>query len=70
MFGFERHNIKGSYCFFETPEKAFLDGDYLNIFSESDMNDFGSPNGYRNLASQLIRFKGNVSKKLLEVIGP
>ncbi len=69
MFGFERHNIQGSYCFVATPEKAFLDGYYLNIFSESEMNEFGSPDGYRNLASQLIRFKGKGSKRLLEVIG-
>ncbi len=68
MFGFERHILQNSYCFVATPEKALLDGYYLNMFSKLDMRELGNTDSFRELAPMLRKFHGKGSIRLLESI--
>ncbi len=68
MFGFERHDLGGSYCFVATIEKALLDGFYLNYFSLKDVKEIGEEKKFNRMLPQLEKFSGKGKLKLLEAI--
>jgi predicted transcriptional regulator of viral defense system len=67
MFGYERHKIGESYCFVATPEKALLDGYYLNHFTSEDLRSYLENRKMSEFKSFLEKFSGKGRVKLLEV---
>ena len=67
MFGYERHKIVESYCFVAKPEKALLDGYYLNYFTSEDLRSFLENRKMSEFKSFLEKFSGKGKLKLLEV---
>ncbi|MCL5008563.1 MAG: hypothetical protein M1156_01580, partial [Candidatus Marsarchaeota archaeon] len=70
FFGYERLQKGDSYVFVATPEKALIDGVYLNIYSAGDIEEDlhkGSID-IGKLRTLLGRFHGRGSKKLSKVI--
>ena len=67
MFGYERHKIGESYCFVATPEKALLDGYYLNHFTSEDLRSYLENRKMSEFKSFLEKFSGKGRLKLIEV---
>ncbi len=70
FFGYERLQKGNSYVFVATPEKALIDGVYLNIYSAGDIDEYLHRGGVDigKLRTLLGRFHGRGSKKLSKVI--
>ena len=51
------------------PEKALLDGLYLNIFSENDLKELSQKIDLQKLKGLVKRFNGHGKKKLGRMIG-
>lgn len=68
FFGFKKHPKGKSYIMVALPEKALLDGLYLNIFSEKEIKQFSQKINLQKLRLCLKRFKGRGSGKLRRMI--
>ena len=69
LYGFKRH-VKGkSYVMIAGPEKAVLDGLYLNIFSEKDLCEFRQKINMQKLRLLSKKFRGRGCKKLARLVG-
>jgi hypothetical protein len=40
FFGYRRHSKANSYVFVAEPEKAIIDGIYLNVYGKKDIEEF------------------------------
>jgi len=69
FYGFRKHSKGKSYVLIAEPEKAVLDGLYLNIFSEKDLWEFRQKISMQKLRLMSKKFKGHGSKKLERMIG-
>lgn len=69
FFGFKKHSQGKSYVMIAEPEKAVLDGLYLNVFSKKDLVEFSQKINMQKLRQLLKRFRGRGWKKLEKLIG-
>lgn len=70
FFGYERLKKDNSYFFVASPEKALIDGIYLNIYSFDSIKDYlnDSRIDIKKLIELIKKFDGKGSKKLKKVI--
>ncbi len=71
FFGYERHRRGNGYVFVAIPEKAIIDGLYLNLYSKKDLVEYlqnMKDLDVARLKALLRLFKGRGSKKLRKVI--
>lgn len=68
FFGYKRHARMGSYVFVAEPEKALIDGVYLNRYKADDLEEHLGDIDLPKLESFAQRFGGNGSKKIKKVI--
>ncbi len=69
LYGFKKHAKGKSYVMVAEPEKALLDGLYLNIFLKKDLEELSQKIEPKKLKEQLKKFGGRGRKKLERVIG-
>lgn len=69
FFGFKRHAKGKSYVVVAEPEKALLDGLYLNVFSEKDFKELSQKMDLQKLREFVKKFKGRGKKKLEKMVG-
>jgi len=67
FFGYKRYNMADSYVFVAEPEKAIIDGLYLNRYSEIDISEHKKLN-FSKYAEILKKFNGKGNKKLKKMI--
>lgn len=68
FFGFKKHLKGKSYAMVAEPEKALLDGLYLNIFSGKDLKELSQRIDLQKLREFVKKFKGRGKKKLERLI--
>ncbi len=68
FYGYRKHKKGNSYIFVAEPEKALIDGLYLGVFSEKDLQRFEGNMKKEKLREFASRFKGKGSKKLRKMI--
>lgn len=68
FFGFKKHAKGRSYVMIAEPEKALLDGLYLNIFSKKDLTELVEKIDLQKLKEFIKQFKGRGKKKLERMI--
>ncbi len=68
FFGFKKHAKGKSYVMVAEPEKALLDGLYLNIFSVGDMRELSQKIDMRKLGEFAKKFNGRGKKKLWRLV--
>ncbi len=68
FFGFKKHAKGKSYTIVAEPEKAVLDGLYLNLFSEKDLTELSQKLDLQKLKEFLKKFNGRGKKKLERMI--
>ena len=68
FFGFKKHAKGKSYAMIAEPEKALLDGLYLNIFSEKDLKELSQKIDLQKLRAFAKKFNGRGKKKLDRLI--
>lgn len=66
FFGYQRVDKSGSYMLVADPEKALVDGVYLNIYSDRDVEEFIPKVNASRLKTLSRGFKGRGGKKLME----
>lgn len=64
FFGYEKYKKSGSYIFVADPEKAIIDGIYLNLLPKNVANDCLAKIDKEKLKRFVSRFKGRGKKKL------
>ncbi len=69
FFGFKKHAKGKSYVIVAEPEKAVLDGLYLNLLSEKDLAELSQKLDLQKLKEFLKKFKGKGRKKLERLVG-
>jgi len=69
FFGFKKQAKGKSYAMVAEPEKALLDGLYLNIFSENDLKELSQKIDLQKLKELVKKFNGHGKKKLERMIG-
>jgi len=68
FFGFKKQRRSLSYVFVAEPEKAIIDGIYLNVLSEGLIEDLSSVLDKSKLLDYASRFHGRGSKKILGAV--
>ncbi len=68
FFGFKKYKKGSSYVLVADPEKAVVDGLYLNIFSEENLVEFLSFLDLSKLNFFINNFNGRGKKKLLKLV--
>lgn len=68
LFGYKRHNRSNSYVFVAEPEKAIIDGIYLNVYSKKDLEEFTPKLSRSRLLEFVKEFDGRGSKKIRSMI--
>jgi predicted transcriptional regulator of viral defense system len=68
FFGYKRHSRGRSYVFVAEPEKALVDGLYLNIYSKREVMEYMDKLDSIRLETFIAQFKGRGSKKINRVI--
>lgn len=64
FYGYEKHQKDSSYFFMADPEKALVDGVYLNVFPRKLVSELRQKSDSVKLAAYVARFRGNGRKKL------
>ncbi len=68
FFGYKKHKKGNSYVLVAEPEKALVDGIYLNHFSKKDLQEFSGMVDFSKMKGLLKKFNGKGSKKIAELI--
>lgn len=68
FYGYKRHGKANSYVFVAEPEKAILDGIYLNLYGKDDFDELTSKVSHTRLLELASRFDGRGSKKIRSMI--
>jgi len=68
FFGFKKHLKGKSYVMIAEPEKALLDGLYLNVFSENTLKELSQEISLKKLKALMKKFNGRGKKKLEKMI--
>jgi predicted transcriptional regulator of viral defense system len=68
LFGYRRYELERSYTLVAEPEKALIDGFYLNIYSLDDLMEYSNRMNFQPLFDQLMHFSGRGSRKMKGVI--
>lgn len=68
FYGFNKYKKGSSYVYIAEPEKALLDGIYLNIFTKDDYKELKEKLNYEKLVDFASRFKGRGNKKIMKMI--
>lgn len=68
FFGYKRHSKAGSYVFVAEPEKAIIDGIYLNLYGKKDMDELLPRVNRIRLLELSARFNGRGVKKIRAMI--
>ncbi|MHB1830197.1 MAG: type IV toxin-antitoxin system AbiEi family antitoxin domain-containing protein [Candidatus Micrarchaeaceae archaeon] len=69
FFGYKKYQKSGSYVFVAEPEKAIIDGLYLNAYSRKDIAEYMPYLDRKRLSELCAIFSGNWgSKKISEMI--
>jgi predicted transcriptional regulator of viral defense system len=68
FFGYKRHNKANSYVFVAEPEKAIIDGIYLNLYGRGDLDELMPKVNHLKLLELANRFDGRGSRKIRAVI--
>ncbi|MFA6530790.1 MAG: hypothetical protein WCT31_03595 [Candidatus Micrarchaeia archaeon] len=64
LYGYEKHKKEKSYLFMATPEKAVIDGIYLNLISREEVKEILPKLNKELLLNYKNRFHGNGKKKI------
>jgi predicted transcriptional regulator of viral defense system len=67
-YGYERYKKSGSYIFVADPEKATIDGIYLNLLPKNIVKDILNEVDKEKLKHYLSRYKGRGKKKLEAIL--
>lgn len=68
FFGYKRYTYNNSYIFVANPDKAVFDGLYLNIFSETDINEFKRNINFSDLIRHLKKVKIRKISQIMEIL--
>ncbi|MDE1868658.1 MAG: hypothetical protein KGH60_01695 [Candidatus Micrarchaeota archaeon] len=68
FFGYKRHSKAGSYVFVAEPEKAVIDGIYLNVYQDKDVEELIARLSRPRLLALALAFDGRGSKKIRSMI--
>lgn len=68
FFGYKKHKKEGSYVLVAEPEKALVDGIYLNRYSKSMVDGLKPKMDFSKLGNLLETFKGKGSKKIKGIL--
>ncbi len=68
FFGYRRHSKANSYVFVAEPEKAVIDGIYLNLYGRKDLEELMSRLNRSRLLELAKGFDGRGSKKIVSMI--
>ncbi len=68
FFGYRRISTEGSYILMADPEKALIDGYYLNRYSQDELLEYSDDLDFVAYADKLANYKGKGSLRLKEVI--
>jgi predicted transcriptional regulator of viral defense system len=68
FYGYKRKNKSGSYIMLAEPEKALIDGIYLNILPKTIVKEIINDLDIKKLNDYKKRFNGRGKKKILEMI--
>ncbi len=64
LYGYKRHKSGASYVFMAEPEKAVIDGIYLNVFSQKTAKEYAAYCDAEKLRKYAGMAKGRGSKKI------
>jgi len=64
FFGYKRYALGESYALVAEPEKALLDGYYLNIYTINDLLEHSGHLDFNTMAGRINEFSGRGSRKL------
>jgi predicted transcriptional regulator of viral defense system len=67
-YGYERYKKSGSYIFVADPEKAVIDGIYLNLLPKNIVKDILQRIDKDKMKGYVSRFKGRGKKKLERIL--
>jgi predicted transcriptional regulator of viral defense system len=67
-YGYQRYKKNGSYIFVADPEKAIIDGIYLNLIPKNMVGDILDNVDRGKMHQYLSRFKGRGKKKLEAIL--
>ncbi len=70
LFGYKRHSRAGSYVFVAEPEKAVIDGLYLNVYGKKELEELVPGLDRSRLAELAEEFGGRGSKRIRSAVGP
>ncbi len=68
FFGYKRYSKANSYVFVAEPEKAIIDGIYLNLYGKKELEEFMPKLDRSRLLQLAEEFKGRGSKKIKSMI--
>lgn len=68
LYGYRRHKSGASYVFMAEPEKAIIDGIYLNVFSEKTAREYAAYCGKEKLRKYAMMARGRASKKIKNIL--
>ena len=68
FFGYERIRTENSYFLVANPEKALIDGFYLNIFDEEFLVEHSMGLEYAKIRERLLKYRGIKSRRIKEVL--
>jgi len=68
FFGYKRQSMGKSYIFIAEPEKAVIDGLYLNIYDKSQFSKYIGKADFKKFYREIHNFNGKGNKKLKRVI--
>lgn len=64
FWGYERVGIEGSYMMVASPQKALIDGFYINLYSLENLLEFGRGLDFSEITKRMSSFSGRGSKKI------
>ncbi|MFH1752307.1 MAG: hypothetical protein ABH821_05215 [archaeon] len=68
LYGFKKHKKGKSYIMIAEPEKALIDGLYLNVYTRKDLQELKGKLSKPRLKEMIKKFKGKGRKKIMELI--
>ncbi len=68
FYGYKRYGKANSYIFVAEPEKAIIDGIYLNLYGKKDLDELAPKVSNTRLLELADRFDGRGSKKIRSMI--
>jgi hypothetical protein len=68
FFGYKRHSKANSYIFVAEPEKAVIDGIYLNVYGKKEVKELMPKLNRSRLLELAEEFDGRGSKKIRSMI--